>query len=100
MTGPGQALALLGATTMIAEILWARELGVVLGSDLEGISIAVGLFLLGAAVGSWVSARTRVPVRLWTLAALSLGVPVHLWVTLLVPQVSDGYPYSVTLSPA
>ena len=85
------ALFLLGAATLCAELLWARALGHVLGSDLDGISITIALFLLGAALGSALAARIRLAPRTWSALAVVSALFVHLWTLWALPAWSEGW---------
>lgn len=86
-------LALLGAATMVFELLWARQLAAVLGSDLEGAAIAVGLFLLGIAAGQ-VFATTGVgnglTVDSWSRLAILGCALSEGWCRWILPIISDG----------
>lgn len=90
-TSGGQALLLLGVATMVPQLVWARQLGEVVGSDLEGISITLALYLLGAAVGLELSARRVWSPRGWTLLALvALGCGT-LWCHSWAPALTAGW---------
>lgn len=65
-----------GATALVFETLWVKQLALVVGVDVHAVTIAVSAFFAGLAVGGAVLGRLadRVarPVRLY--AALELGV--------------------------
>ncbi|MGE3166412.1 MAG: hypothetical protein AB7O52_16025 [Planctomycetota bacterium] len=81
--GPGrstrvgsQALFLIGIATLVPELVWARQLGELVGSDLEGISTTLSAYLLGSSIGLWLGSRSRFPARHWgwlTVASFTLG---------------------------
>lgn len=66
-----QGLFLLGFCTLLVEMIWARQWGLIVGSDSEGIALALGLFLAGGALGMLVAACARWSAR--TCAWLTLG---------------------------
>ena len=71
-------LAASGATALVFETLWVKQLALVVGVDVHAVTIAVSAFFAGLALGGAVLGRLadRVarPVRLY--AALELGVAV------------------------
>lgn len=91
LSAGAQALFLIGFATLVPELVWARQLGEVFGSDLEGISITLGVFLLGSAAGLARSMQTDWSPRIWMTLALVCGVGVAFWCRNLVPAVTDGW---------
>lgn len=89
---PTHGMFLLGAGTLMAEILWARELGLVLGSDLAGIALAVGIFLGGASLGAWRAARSTLSPDTWMWRAVIAAVFAHCWCAWILPALSEGRP--------
>jgi spermidine synthase len=84
-----------GAAALVYEILWIRELRLVLGSTTASISTVVAAFMAGLALGSVVIGRrvdrARRPL-LW-YAALEAGIVVSaLAVLVLVPGLDRLYP--------
>ena len=71
-------LALVGTSTMMLEILLARQLGKILGSALDGVALAVTVALAGFAIGQIFSAsvkeRRSVPATWCRIAIDSHGV--------------------------
>jgi len=47
--------ALSGASALVYQIIWARWLGLVFGNTTLSISIVLGSFMLGLALGSWLA---------------------------------------------
>ena len=79
-------LAVSGATAMVYEMAWSRTLSMVYGSSVYGVSIMLSTFLVGIALGSWLSA-TRVRRRpatmlgaVWLLAGSAWAAFVSLYV--------------------
>ncbi len=89
--GGCQGFFLIGAATMTAEIGWARDLGIVLGSDLEGISVSMGTCLFGAAAGAWWGGlRTQSPRPLLAASAAAFLL-VALWCQHWLPAITEGW---------
>lgn len=67
-----------GLTALVFEVLWMRELGLLLGNTAHAASTTLAAWFLGMAVGSWwwgpVGDRCDRPLRLY--ARLELGVAV------------------------
>jgi spermidine synthase len=81
-----QVLALLsGIPALVYEVIWTREVGLLAGSQVEGLSVVLAAFFGGLALGAQrlgaLADRVRSPLRLYAaleagagaLAALSLG---------------------------
>ncbi|ANY16163.1 fused MFS/spermidine synthase [Bordetella pseudohinzii] len=78
-TGLGLAALLLlfsGAASLIFQIVWIKQLSLVVGVEIHAIATAVSAFFLGLAAGGWLlgrlAARLSRPIRLY--AALEAGV--------------------------
>ncbi|MGE4631832.1 MAG: hypothetical protein AAEJ47_02225 [Planctomycetota bacterium] len=92
-------LALVGAATMLFEILVARQLGTILGSSLDGVALAINVALAGIAIGQIAAARVRERRSLpttWCRIALIGCIPASLWVGLLLPVIADGSGFIAT----
>ncbi len=50
-------LALSGVASLIFQILWIKQLSLIVGVEVHAIAAAVGAFFLGLAAGSWVLGR-------------------------------------------
>ncbi len=75
-----------GATGLVYEVIWMRELRLVLGSSVEAASTVLATFLGGLAVGSFLGARLSVktnPLRRYAWAELIVAISalgVLLWI--------------------
>ena len=69
--------ALSGASALVYQIIWARWLGLVFGNTTLSISIVLGSFMLGLAVGSWIAGGALQsidnPMRSYALLELGIG---------------------------
>lgn len=93
-------LALVGAATLVFEILLARQLGTILGSSLDGVALAITVALAGLALGQIGAARVRERRALpttWCRIALLGCIPAALWVGVLLPVIADGSWFISTL---
>ncbi|MBF0537966.1 MAG: fused MFS/spermidine synthase [Nitrospirae bacterium] len=82
-----------GASALIYQVIWARWLGLVFGNTTISISIILGCFMLGMAIGSWFAGkllhRIGNPMRFYGLLEIGIGMfavvfPFFLWVIDLV----------------
>lgn len=80
-------LALSGVAALVFQILWIKQLSLIVGVEVHAIAVAVGAFFLGLAAGSWVLGRradaSAHPFRLYAaiegaIAALGIGVTLAL----------------------
>jgi spermidine synthase len=73
---PAALLFLSGAAALVYQTLWVKQLGLVVGVDVYGVTIAVGAFFAGLALGGPVfGARAdRSPRPFALCAALELGI--------------------------
>ena len=88
-----RTLALIGAATMLLEILVARQLATILGSTLVGVALAINVALAGFAIGQIVAARGRERRSLpstWCRIALVGCIPASIWIGFLLPLLADG----------
>ena len=78
-----------GAASLICEVVWFKQLQLVLGSSTVAVSVVVAAFFSGLALGSWRfglrADRWRHLLRSYALLELSLGC-VSALVTLLLSQ--------------
>src|SRR5215813_10076883 len=82
------AFFLSGASSLLFESLWTRELGLVFGSTTLAISTVLATFMGGLGLGSYLAGRyadrIKNPVRAYALAEAGVGlyallIPVILW---------------------
>ena len=70
--------AVSGATALIYQVIWSRWLGLVFGNTTTSISIVLGSFMLGLALGSWAAGRLlhRInnPMRAYAYMELGVGI--------------------------
>ncbi|MBF0316642.1 MAG: fused MFS/spermidine synthase [Nitrospirae bacterium] len=109
-----------GASALIYQVIWARWLGLVFGNTTISISIILGCFMLGMAIGSLLAGRLLTgklitgksinlmgnPMRLYGLLEIGIGLfavafPLFLWLidTVFSSLLNDGSStaYSLTL---
>jgi spermidine synthase len=67
-----------GATALVYQVIWSRWLGLLFGNTTTSISIVLGSFMLGLALGSWGAGRflhrIRNPVRAYAYVELGIGI--------------------------
>src|SRR6266496_6026558 len=67
-----------GATGLVYEVIWVRLTGLVFGNTSHAISIVLGAFMAGLALGSWKlgqrADRTTNPLRLYGLLEVGIGL--------------------------
>ena len=65
-----------GATALIYQVIWSRWLGLVFGNTTISISIVLGSFMLGLALGSWLAGRLlhRIKNPLTMYAVMECGI--------------------------
>ena len=85
----GVALALSGMAAIVYQVLWVRQLGLVVGVEVYSITVAVSAFFAGLALGGAVFGRLadkiHSPARLY--AALELAIALcSIATTLLLPR--------------
>ncbi|MGY6273123.1 fused MFS/spermidine synthase [Achromobacter denitrificans] len=77
-TRPAALLFLSGAAALVFQVLWIKQLSLVVGVEVSAIAAAVSAFFLGLAVGGWTlgrrADRLRRPLRFY--AALEAAVAV------------------------
>ncbi len=80
-----------GASGLVFEAVWTRELTLVFGSTTLAISTVLSVFMGGLALGSWLAGRfaDRIADRLRAYALAEAGVGLY---ALAVPLVLAGYP--------
>ena len=88
-----------GATSLVYQVLWIRQLSLILGSTLYAVSAVVGAFMAGLAVGSVlfgaVADRARRPLLIYALleagiGALALAIP-HLFALIGGSALASGW---------
>jgi spermidine synthase len=66
-----------GAAGLVYQVLWMRSLGLFFGSDMYGVSIILGAFMAGLALGSFLGGRlaqhTQRPLLWYGVAELGIG---------------------------
>ena len=71
-------LGLSGAASLIFQILWIKQLSLIVGVEVHAIATAVSAFFLGLAAGSWrlgsLAERHANPWRLYALVELAIGL--------------------------
>jgi len=80
-----------GASGLVFEAVWTRELTLVFGSTALAMSTVLSVFMGGLALGSWLAGRyaDRIADRLRAYALAEAGVGLY---ALVVPLVLAGYP--------
>src|SRR5712671_563863 len=67
-----------GATGLVYEVIWVRLTGLVFGNTSHAISIVLGAFMAGLALGSWKlgrrADRTANPLRMYGMLEIGIGV--------------------------
>jgi len=76
-----------GSAGLVYQVLWMRSLGLFFGSDMYGVSIILGTFMGGLAVGSWLGGRfaerTPRPLLWYGVAELGIGAAALVFPALL-----------------
>jgi spermidine synthase len=90
-----------GASALVYQVVWVRELTTLLGTTLEAVATVLGVFMLGLGIGGAVAARTidRLPGRLLprVYAALEIGIAAF---ALSFPFLVEGLAPSARFLPA
>jgi spermidine synthase len=67
-----------GASALIYQVIWSRWLGLIFGNTTTSISIVLGSFMLGLALGSWGIGRflhrINNPLRVYAFMELGIGI--------------------------
>ncbi|MCB0367715.1 MAG: fused MFS/spermidine synthase [Bdellovibrionaceae bacterium] len=67
-----------GATSLVLEIAWSKELSYILGNSLYSSATVVAAFMCGLALGSWILPKLtwglRHPMKTYALLQLGIGV--------------------------
>src|SRR5262249_10604170 len=67
-----------GATGLVYEVIWVRLTGLVFGNTSHAISVVLGAFMAGLALGSWKlgrkADRSANPLRLYGLLEVGIGI--------------------------
>ena len=84
---PAALLVLSGAAGLVYQVLWVKQLSLVLGVDVHAVTVGVSAFFAGLALGGWTigrwADRAASPWRLYlwlecAIAVLALGATVAL----------------------
>ena len=71
-----------GATGLVYEVIWVRLTGLVFGNTSHAISVVLGSFMAGLALGSWwlgrKADRVASPLRFYGLLEIGIGVSASL----------------------
>jgi len=101
-----------GAAALIFQIVWFKQLQLVLGSSTYSVSVTIASFFLGLSLGGWLGGRfadrVRRPLRTYAVlelcaGAASLGITLFLskwavWVPFLAPALGERSPVSAALT--
>lgn len=75
---PSLLLALSGMAALVYQILWIKQLSLIVGVEVHAIAVAVSAFFLGLASGSWWlgrrADRSGRPLRLYALIEIAIAV--------------------------
>lgn len=75
---PAALLFASGTAALVYQVLWIRQLSLVVGVDVHAVSLGVGAFFAGLAVGGWLFGRLAdgagQPWRLYAALELAAGV--------------------------
>jgi spermidine synthase/MFS family permease len=78
-----------GAAALVFQIVWFKQLQLVLGSSTYSVSVTIASFFLGLSLGSWLGGRfadrVRRPLRTYAVLELSIGA-LSLVITLLLSK--------------
>lgn len=80
-----------GATALIYQVIWSRWLGLVFGNTTTSISIVLGSFMLGLALGSWAAGRllSRLNNPMRTYAYMEFGIGIFAFCFPLLSRATD-----------
>ncbi|MEK8015916.1 MAG: fused MFS/spermidine synthase [Candidatus Parabeggiatoa sp.] len=81
-----------GAAALIYQVIWARWLGLVFGNTATSVSIVLGSFMLGLALGSYIVGRRlhRIDNPMLVYAYLELGIGLFALCFPLLSMLTDG----------
>ena len=67
-----------GATGLVYQVIWVRLTGLVFGNTSHAISVVLGAFMAGLALGSWWlgrrADRVSSPLRFYGLLEIGIGI--------------------------
>lgn len=67
-----------GATALAYQFIWSRWLGLVFGNTTISVSVVLGSFMMGLAIGSWLAGkllhRVENPLKMYALIELGIGI--------------------------
>jgi len=71
-----------GMASLMDQVLWMRQLGLIFGTTTEAVSTVLAVFMAGLALGSYLFGRmadkTKNPIRLYAMLQMGIGVYVML----------------------
>ena len=71
-----------GLASLIYQVLWVRQLGLIFGTTLQSVSTVLAIFMAGLALGSYlfgkIADRVSSPIRLFAFLEMGIGVYVML----------------------
>src|SRR5262245_39526513 len=72
----GLLLGLTGAAALVYQVLWIRQLGLILGVDAYAVAVGVSAFIGGMGLGSWLAGRVaeRFGPALRLYAFIEIGI--------------------------
>src|SRR5690606_36078402 len=78
LAAPSILLALSGTAALVFQILWIKQVSLIVGVEVHAIAVAVSAFFLGLAIGSWWlgrrADRSGKPLRLYALIEIGIAV--------------------------
>ncbi|MHB2021347.1 MAG: spermidine synthase family protein, partial [Candidatus Xenobia bacterium] len=81
-----------GASGLIFQVVWSRDLALVFGSTLQSVSTTASAFMLGLGLGAWTAGqilqRVRWPFRLYAAMEGAVGLT-GLGLTLAIPHLTS-----------
>lgn len=94
-------LFLSGTAALVYQVLWIKQLSLVVGVDVHAITTAISAFFAGLGLGSWalgrLADRTPRPVRLYALLELAVAV-LAVATTLALARIAPWFATLETLS--
>ncbi len=67
-----------GATSLVLQIVWTKELGYILGNTLYAMATVVAAFMAGLGIGSWISSivtpRLARPIHAYAIVQVAIAI--------------------------